>query len=176
MDLSRTIHEVLRASDIQRWSMVRMSRKQNLAEHSFNVTMIAMALAEELGVDPKEVAYYAITHDLDEIYTGDIPSHTKKEMRRLGLRTEALEGLITDDAPGMTWVIIKVADFLEALWYVEENGVGSHAKEVQSWVDAEFSTYLSALDKKLVDATMSIHLTMRKGTFNIVSPLWGEKK
>ena len=82
------IHQKLRLSNIPRWTMVNTTRQQSVAEHSYNVTLIAMELAKRMsvgedygGIDRfaihKDIVLIAINHDLMEVLTGDIPAPTK---------------------------------------------------------------------------------------------------
>lgn len=68
---------------IERWSLMRNSRDENLSEHSLEVAMLAHCLAilskERLGieVEPARVALMGIYHDANEIITGDMPTPVK---------------------------------------------------------------------------------------------------
>ena len=68
---------------IDRWALMRNSRKENVQEHSHMVAVLAHALAvirrEMYGgeVDPGEVAVAALYHDAPEILTGDLPTPVK---------------------------------------------------------------------------------------------------
>ena len=64
---------------IQRWGLMRNTRTENLKEHSFDVAVIAHALAlihnRILGkdpVDPLLTMGEALYHDCTEIITGDL--------------------------------------------------------------------------------------------------------
>ena len=73
---------------INRWGLMRNNRVENIKEHSFDVAVIAHALAlihnnlcdsgEAQGkVDPYKVQSYALYHDCTEIITGDLPTPIK---------------------------------------------------------------------------------------------------
>lgn len=68
---------------IDRWGLMHNTRKENLAEHSFETAMIAHALAvlrnERFGghVSPERAALLALFHDASEIITGDLPTPVK---------------------------------------------------------------------------------------------------
>ncbi len=73
---------------INRWALMRNSRYENIKEHSFDVAVIAQALAiihnhlvEEgkttMTVDPLKVEAYGLYHDCTEIITGDMPTPIK---------------------------------------------------------------------------------------------------
>ncbi len=68
---------------ISRWGLMRNTRSENLCEHSFEVAVIAHALAvlrnTRFGgnVDPERAALLALFHDATEIFTGDLPTPVK---------------------------------------------------------------------------------------------------
>lgn len=68
---------------IERWSLMRNSRQENLSEHSLEVAMLAHALAvisnERLGnnLNVERAALIGIYHDTTEIITGDMPTPIK---------------------------------------------------------------------------------------------------
>ncbi|MDI9470635.1 MAG: 5'-deoxynucleotidase [Bacillota bacterium] len=72
---------------IQRWSLMRNSRPENVQEHSLQVAVLAHALAllrrrradaETIELpDPEHVMALAIFHDASEILTGDMPTPIK---------------------------------------------------------------------------------------------------
>lgn len=75
------------ASDISRWSVARTLRRQNIAEHMFYVAHYSLSVASliEYNGDPGEILAYAITHDLDEVVTGDIPGPIKRSFGTLNM-------------------------------------------------------------------------------------------
>lgn len=73
---------------INRWGLMRNSKTENIKEHSFDVAIIAHALAvlhndfchkkgEGIILNPLEVQSYALYHDCTEIITGDLPTPIK---------------------------------------------------------------------------------------------------
>ena len=76
-----------RARLINRWSLMRNSRIENVAEHTYLVALIAHSLAviRDLGychanavrVEPERVYGCALFHDATEIITGDLPTPVK---------------------------------------------------------------------------------------------------
>jgi len=69
--------------NITRWSLMRNSSSENVAEHSHMVAVIAHALAvirrDIFGgsADPDRAAAVALFHDASEIFTGDMPTPVK---------------------------------------------------------------------------------------------------
>lgn len=68
---------------ISRWGLMRNTRSENLCEHSFEVAVIAHALAVLRNVrfggnaDADRAAVLALFHDSEEIFTGDMPTPVK---------------------------------------------------------------------------------------------------
>ncbi len=73
---------------INRWALMRNSRYENIKEHSFDVAVVAEALAvihnnlvdegkATIKVDPLKVQSFGLFHDCTEIITGDMPTPIK---------------------------------------------------------------------------------------------------
>lgn len=72
---------------INRWGLMRNNKTENIKEHSFDVAIIAHALAflhnkladgsDAIKIDPIRVQSYALYHDCTEIITGDLPTPIK---------------------------------------------------------------------------------------------------
>ena len=72
-----------RMNFIDRWGLMRNSRKETLSEHSAVTACIAHVMAvtakERFGADvsPEKVAVAALYHDISETLTGDMPTPVK---------------------------------------------------------------------------------------------------
>ncbi len=70
---------------IERWALMRNSVKENISEHSLEVAMIGLCLANlgniRLGknYNTEHLAVVAMYHDCTEIITGDMPTPVKYE-------------------------------------------------------------------------------------------------
>ena len=68
---------------IERWSLMRSSRPENLSEHSLEVALIAHMLCVignaryGRALDAERAALVALYHDASEIITGDLPTPVK---------------------------------------------------------------------------------------------------
>ena len=68
---------------IERWGLKRNTSRENVMEHSFQVAVIAHALAVirntryQGKVNADVVAVSALFHDASEVFTGDLPSPIK---------------------------------------------------------------------------------------------------
>ena len=91
--------QMARMSLIERWALMRNVYKENIAEHSLQVAMIAHMLAvienRKFGgnVDPKEVALAAMYHDAAEVFTGDLPTPVKYQNPRIQEEYKKLEAM-----------------------------------------------------------------------------------
>jgi 5'-deoxynucleotidase len=132
------IADVLRAQHINRWTIVNVSRPQSIAEHTFNVIAISTTITRLLpcvhedAAMVAEVAAAAFSHDLDEIFTGDIPTPAKEKL-----------GMGTDHHGTSVAEIVKAADILEALLYIVDHGIGRHATQVENYLETKLTTFLN---------------------------------
>ena len=74
---------IFRMRYIARWALMRNTRTENVEEHSYEVAVLAHALAAigreiyHKDVDPDRAAAAALFHDAPEIITGDMPTPIK---------------------------------------------------------------------------------------------------
>lgn len=134
------IQDRLKAGSVKRWNIVETTRQQTLAEHLFNVSMIAGEIAKKIPTVPvTTVVARALVHDLAEVILGDIPTPTKARMREMGFDFKKLEHSVfplADADPGVE-KIVKIADVMEAWWFIKNHGQGRHASMVERrmWKD-----------------------------------------
>ena len=138
---------------IDRWALMRNTRKENLCEHSLEVAAIAHALAvianERCGasLNTERAALLGIYHDMPEIITGDMPTPIKYGNPELKAAYKAVEketasrlvSLLPDymqesykgffvkqDSDKELWKAVKAADKISALIKcIEEEKAGS---------------------------------------------------
>ncbi len=135
------INDILLAQNIKRWTIVSTIHEQSLAEHLFNVTMIARNICVEAGMDDTNVIKYGLDHDLDEIETGDIPSPAKNRME------------ITTIYRGKSWklcspverAIVKAADLIDAYIFIKYNSHDRHGNQVYKYTEEKLNSYMSWL-------------------------------
>lgn len=74
---------IFRMRYIARWALMRNTRVENVEEHSYEVAVLAHALAVigrdvfRREVSPEKAAAAALFHDAPEIVTGDLPTPIK---------------------------------------------------------------------------------------------------
>lgn len=145
--MSLTTAEQLRACHVRRWHIVQTSREQTLAEHSFAVAVLAGSLAAAMQYKglmhhtlQLRLLQHSLSHDLIEVRTGDMPTPFKRFLEQVagpGI-VEKAEDLVDSEHMGaMRQVkgseietIVKLADMIEAIYFLQDNGVGAHAKVV----------------------------------------------
>lgn len=144
---------VSRMKYINRWALMRNEHSENLCEHSFEVAVIAHALAvignKRFGkkLNGERAALIGLYHDTPETLTGDMPTPVKyySEEVRLAYKTveeNACKSLIAmlpedfrDDYSAMflpeegdeeLWKLVKAADKISALIKcIEEKKAGN---------------------------------------------------
>lgn len=169
MDQYNFFAMVNRMKLIDRWALMRNTSKENIAEHSHSVAVIAHALAlignKEFGksYDADRVALLALYHDTTEVITGDMPTPVKyyndtisnvyKDIEDIaGKRLLAMlpEEYVADYEPFFThrdedkelWALVKAADKISALIKcIEENRMGNK----------EFEIALKSQEQKIAD-------------------------
>lgn len=67
-------------SDVPRWTIIRTIQKQNVAEHTFYVTLYAGQIADTINWegDRAQLLDMALRHDVEEMYMSDIPGPSKR--------------------------------------------------------------------------------------------------
>ncbi|THF72541.1 5'-deoxynucleotidase [Cohnella fermenti] len=91
-----------RLQNIERWSLMRKTAEENVAEHSFHTALIAHLLGsiarDVFGkdIDPNEAASYALFHDAAEVFTGDIPTPVKHHNPDILANFRQIEAIAAD--------------------------------------------------------------------------------
>jgi 5'-deoxynucleotidase len=87
---------------IERWSLMRNTVKENVAEHSFHVAILTHALctiANEIfnsDIATNEAVTLALFHDVTEVFTGDIPTPVKHQNPEILSNFRKIEELSAD--------------------------------------------------------------------------------
>lgn len=135
------IQDILRAGYVKRWNIVNTTRQQTLAEHLFNVAAISEHLLTELNLfDMRDIILsWALVHDVPEVVCGDTPTPTKMRMVENEFDMETIYNQIDSNYKmtrsmaierGIPYDLVKLADVMEGIHFLVENGVGNHAKSI----------------------------------------------
>ena len=163
---------VNRMKYIDRWALMPNANKENIAEHSHSVAVIAHALAlignREFGknYNPERAVLLALYHDTTEVITGDMPTPVKyynDEIKSVYKDIEKTAGdrllkMLPDDykqdyvplfhksdEDKQLWQLVKAADKISALVKcIEENRMGNR----------EFDIALKSQEQKIADIDM----------------------
>lgn len=84
---------------IQRWPLMRNINRENVAEHSHQVAMVAHMLATignqyfQQHINPERVATLALFHDASEVITGDLPTPVKYFNPQIAVEYKKIEAI-----------------------------------------------------------------------------------
>lgn len=146
-----SLQDLLRANSVKRFHIVNTVRSQSLSEHQFGVAVFSAELGRRLGWSDQQihaVVSAAILHDAGEARTGDIPTPTKKRLRAaLG---DAFDDVLSEfDAydsnalPDQVTQVLKCADFLDSMHFLNEHRVGRHADVVMDDIYDDAQSYFN---------------------------------
>jgi len=153
MDI-RKLRAAWHLNEVTRFHMVTTKSPQDVAQHSFRVAFLAKHIAENavdhgaIGINPDHAFYLGACHDMDEMTTGDIPSHVKIALRNVGIEVAALaerDGF--ENTPSTYKWIIKAADLIESIYWCEVNvdQADIRASSVQSYIIHAFDDFMVKL-------------------------------
>ncbi|SFS53535.1 5'-deoxynucleotidase [Paenibacillus sp. BC26] len=175
---------------IERWSLMRNTTRENVAEHSYHVALLSHMLCEignqlfGRSLNADRAVTMALFHDATEVFTGDIPTpvkhHNPKMLanfreiealaaeRLLGMVPEPLQaayeplviGAAHDDEDKALLKMVKAADLLDAYMKC--------LSELSSG-NREFAVAKGQTEQKLADLNMqevSWFLTYMAPSFN----------
>ena len=178
-----------RMKHIKRWSLMRNTWQEDIAQHSLQVAMIAHALALLRnrrfggGADPERAALLALYHEAPEVITGDLPTPIKYfsqdfreafgTIERLAadrlLRTApetlrpVLAPLIESPESDPEWPRVKAADTLAAyIKCIEEERAGNRefSKAARETLHKLLSYQMEEVGAFLEDCLPSFSLTL----------------
>lgn len=143
---------------IDRWALMNNTGKENIAEHSHTVAVIAHALAlignKKFGCsyNPERCALLALYHDTTEVITGDMPTPVKYYNDQIRQAYKEIESTAGDrllamlpqefqedydpcfhptEADAPLWKLVKAADKISALIKcIEEDRMGNREFEM----------------------------------------------
>ena len=159
------IRDIYRANDVMRWQIVKTIRQQSVAEHSFNVAMIAMDMAVRVDFDAEDIKralIWSLMHDIPEVFIGDIATPVKREIERYcldespikdmevqmcGVEFYDLWALSHKESPHVGR-IVKLADLADAIKFLDENAPTEHGEIIQDKLRYSFDELLKSTIKE----------------------------
>ena len=128
------------------WPLHGVSDGESVADHSFQVAIMAMFLAPEIGVDQNKSVLMALIHDIGESIIGDeitergdskLPNHIQKQVNereavqlvlsKIGMEKylELFDELVANETPEAKFVkqLDKLEMAIQAYMYEKQSGI-----------------------------------------------------
>ena len=111
----------MRGGQIRRFHAFPIIGQENVAEHSFGVAMVVLAMTDWKASPALLKA--ALYHDISEQHTGDIPFTAKRDNPILKAAADAAEEWFNEQnnldiqLPPRDWLVLKWADMLHLLLF-----------------------------------------------------------
>lgn len=100
---------------IERWSLMRNTTKENVAEHTFHVAILAHMLCEignhvfNQTYNADRAVTIALFHDATEVFTGDIPTPVKHHNPKMLASFREIEAMAAERLLSMVPASLKPA-------------------------------------------------------------------
>lgn len=160
-----SIRDFYRTHLVERFNIVHTHRRQTIAEHHAMVTLLVGIIADKLNVTDDRTRHllllWASVHDLPEVITGDIPTPVKGAFDKQKLiKIEDLSGgyylkskrkVMNSPSKDLIIAITKIADMMDATFFLNEYGYGDHARTVRDKLIDRLSDYGVMLDETMSD-------------------------
>jgi len=156
--------QLLRACDTKRWTIVAVTREQTVGEHHYRVWVLALSLYDSLmggtphnSFERQGVGDWALVHDADEIWTGDLPSPIKSILEELspGILKKLKDKVLSENLPTVAGSmrgiegtfasqVVKIAECVEAFTYYSAHSYNTrHRTEVLAYLNQQLWNSLS---------------------------------
>ena len=158
MILDFTYPDVMRMMVIKRWGIISMTRTQSVAEHSYNVAMMALNIynnSRNLDVSVEWILVLALTHDLPEIHTGDIPMSLKTDEIKQAVKEYENAAcpklsMFKQQSKEIELLIVKAADIMEAITYCRRYSDDPRSNEVIQGLHDAITALLGTIPDSMV--------------------------
>lgn len=158
MSLKTPVDRLMDAQHTKRWSLVGTTIENTVATHSFNVAVLAMAIRRKMmntnHISESELCFFALMHDIKEVYTGDIPTPTKNKMKDAGFDPENFDPEVPDERqpPPEMKAIIRLADLIDNYLFIAEHGQGTRARSAAAEVSSRLGRAIGGAPSDLQQA------------------------
>ena len=158
MILDFTYPDVMHMMVIKRWGIVSMTRPQSVAEHSYNVAMMALNIYNNsccLDVSVEWILTLALTHDLPEIHTGDIPTPLKTDDIKQAIKEYENANYpklsaFKQQSREIELLVVKIADIMEAITYCRRYSDDPRSDEVIQGLHDAITSLLNSIPNSMV--------------------------
>jgi 5'-deoxynucleotidase len=155
----------LHAANVSRWHMVRTSKSQSVAEHTFLVQVIAIEIMRRIKAESdfldednwrnqlSDVMMYSLHHDLPEVAMGDIPTHTKELLEAVtsGIMEKVERSIcketheLAQGCSEFSKKVVKCADLIEAISFISREGMCKKSEYAKEYLHKKFCEYTKRL-------------------------------
>lgn len=145
---------IMRFHAVKRWHMIDTTRQQTIAEHSANVAaltyLIAMKAPAAFFGPPEVSVVYALSHDMAETLTGDMPSITKN-FADIRSHLDKLEQSVIP----LMWripvhdnikLMVKLCDLADGIRFIRLHGVDMTARHAKDGIERQFQERIKQAD------------------------------
>ncbi len=73
----------LKAVDRTGWVIRKVKNPEHVGDHSYSTALLSYIMAKKLGLNADRCAIMALTHDLNEVLTGDIATRVEERDQKL---------------------------------------------------------------------------------------------
>lgn len=138
---------------IERWSLMRNTTKENVAEHTFHVALLAHMLCEignrifGKSYNADRAVTIALFHDATEVFTGDIPTPVKHHNPKMLASFREIEAMAAERLLGMVPASLQPA--YGSLLGKQSDTAAGHDKQLHHIVKAAdlLDAYLKCLSE-----------------------------
>jgi len=128
------IVDLYRLGSTYRWQVVHTSKEQSVAEHSHMVALLVLRFCQILGLPPLAYITYALLHDSEEAWIGDIATPAKRMMDQSHLPIKKMLGVFHTylhlDDQRLVKPLVKLADDVEAMKFLSTYAPTKHGAQV----------------------------------------------
>ncbi len=90
-DILRFISLVNQLKDLKRtgWLLANVDEPESVADHSFSLALLSTIVAKRMKLNVEKCVKFALIHDINEVYTGDIASRFDERNQIFDNKTKA---------------------------------------------------------------------------------------
>ena len=152
--------DIYRSQHVKRWHIVHTARQQTVAEHSYMVAMISMHLVHEMEkksgpfqtISKLDILKWSLMHDLPEVIMGDAVSPVKRlakdEFDRVEMQVDPYLKWYEQNLPEHIKAIVKTADYIDALKYLQTEGINGQSKSIYKRLRKDLTFHLKEASER----------------------------
>lgn len=152
------LNDLLNLSNVPRWGIVPRLKEQSVADHTFRVMVIAWELADRVRVGLTVNDFlYALAHDAEETWTGDISGLAKHAVPELAIGSDQVKYSMDWAVPpshAAAKFVIKAADIIDCITFAHFYIVEPRRSYV---VDRNKAVLLNHTAKALNEMNLDLH-------------------